>query len=70
MLEPIAVSSSMIRAASYDPESQELHLTFKKGAKWIYEGVPQSEADSFAGASSAGQYFLSSIKGQYAERRG
>jgi len=70
MLEPIPVSSSMIREASYNGEQQELHITFKQGSRWTYSGVPQDVADGFASASSVGQFFLSEIKGRFAERRG
>jgi KTSC domain len=71
MITNIPVSSSLIAQAAYDDEAQELTIVFKSnGAKWHYSGVSQDEADSFAGAGSAGQYFLQNIKGQHPERRG
>lgn len=73
-LQIIPVSSSMIAAAAYDPDAQELEITFKSnGARWRYgsqaQPLDQAEADAFAGAGSAGAYFLSNIKGSYPERR-
>ena len=73
-METIPVASSLLRAASYDPEAQELHLTFKDGARWVYgnAGQPftQEDADALAGAPSSGKHFLSAIKGAFPERRG
>lgn len=70
-MQEIPVSSSLIARAAYDAEAQELYLTFKSnGARWVYSTVDQATADAFAGASSAGQFFLQSIKGAYPERRG
>ena len=69
----IPITSSLIAAADYDPQKQELAITFKSGARWAYgsEAQPftQEDADSFAGASSKGQWFLQQIKGQWPERR-
>jgi hypothetical protein len=74
-VEPIPVSSSLIARVAYDPEAQELHVWFKSnGAHWIYgskaQPFTQSDADAFVGASSAGSYFLGTIKGAWPERRG
>jgi hypothetical protein len=74
-VEPIPVSSSLIARAAYDAEAGELHLWFKSnGAHWIYgskvQPFTQSDADAFAGASSAGQHFLQNVKGSFPERRG
>ena len=71
-MQDIPVSSSLIAAASYDAEMQELALTFKSGARWIYgngaQPFTQEDADAFASASSAGKWFLEMIKGQWPER--
>lgn len=71
--QDLAISSSLLRAASYDDEAQELTLTFKAGAKWAYgngdQPFTQDDFDAFAGASSHGQHFLQQIKGAFPERR-
>ena len=74
-MESIPVSSSLIARAAYDADAGELHLWFKSnGAHWIYgskaQPFTQADADAFAGASSAGQHFLGTIKGSFPERRG
>ena len=66
--------SSLIARAEYDAERGELHITFKSnGARWIYGGPPRpftpEDASLFAGAASAGQWFLQAVKGQFPERR-
>ena len=69
MQQPFTLASSLLRGGSYDPDAQELRLTFKSGQTWAYAGVPQDEVDALTSASSAGAYFLASIKGSYPERR-
>ena len=72
-MRQIPVTSSMIAAAAYDDERQELVLTFKSGATWRYGSETRpftpEDVDRFEGASSAGQHFLQDIKGQWPERR-
>ncbi|MDE2103793.1 MAG: KTSC domain-containing protein [Patescibacteria group bacterium] len=69
----IPVSSSLILAAAYDDVAQELHVTFKNGARWIYGNSVRpftaEDAALFEGAASKGQWFLQQIKGQWPERR-
>lgn len=73
-MQTIPISSSLLRAAVYDEERQELSLTFKSGARWIYgnaaQPFTQNDFDAFTGATSQGQHFLQSIKGSWPERRG
>lgn len=72
-MQSIPITSSLLSAASYDPERQELALTFKSGARWVYGSqsrpFTEQDLDAFTGASSQGQHFLQSIKGQWPERR-
>lgn len=68
-METFAFSSSLLRSGTYDEATQELRLTFKAGGTWAYADVPPDDVAALRGASSAGQYFLSSIKGSFAERR-
>lgn len=69
-MDEIAVSSSLISKLAYDPETQTLYVTFRKGgARWAYRGVSQDDADALAGAESVGSHFLNNIRGQYSEGR-
>lgn len=56
--------SSHLTAASYDPDTQELIVSFGKNS-YSYAGVPQDVVDGFSAAPSAGSYLHASIKGKY-----
>ena len=47
----IPITSSLIAAADYDPQKQELAITFKSGARWVYGSEAQpftpDDADAF-----------------------
>lgn len=64
-MQTIPVASSMISSVGYDPETQELEVTFKKGRSYTYEGVPQAEYDNLVSAQSVGKYFAANIKNVY-----
>ena len=69
----IPISSSLIAAADYDEQRQELVITFRSGARWVYGSEAQpftpDDADAFLSAGSKGKWFLEQIKGQWPERR-
>ena len=69
----IPISSSLIAAADYDEQRQELAITFKSGARWVYGSEAQpftpDDADAFLSSGSKGKWFLEQIKGQWPERR-
>ena len=69
----IPISSSLIAAADYDEKRQELAVTFKSGAKWIYGNETQpftpDDADAFLSAGSKGRYFLDQIRDVFPARR-
>lgn len=49
--------SSAISAASYDPKTQTVSITYKStGKTYTYDGVTQSEWDAFKAADSKGSY--------------
>jgi hypothetical protein len=56
--------SSHITAASYNPDTQELIVTFGKSS-YSYAGVPQDVVDGFSAAPSAGSYLHANIKGKF-----
>lgn len=68
-METIPIRSSMLKAASYDPDAQELVVTFVNGSRYAYAGVPQDEVDALAGADSQGKQFASAIRDSYEARR-
>lgn len=65
-----AVESSSILAMGYDPEQRELHIQFKTGKIYIYEGVPQEVYDHMLAADSIGSYFHKFIRSAYGARLG
>lgn len=61
-----SVHSSMVAAVAYDPDTQEMLVTFNKNNKTVaYEGVPEEIAQRCANAPSVGQFLNSEIKGVY-----
>jgi len=65
----VAIVSSLLSAADYDPATSTLTVTFKSGAKHAYQGVPEDEFAALVTAASAGKYFLANIRDQYTQRR-
>lgn len=72
-MQAVPVSSSLLSGAQYDEENQQLHLTFKSGARWVYGDASRpftpADLDEFTGAESAGKHFLQNIKGAWPEKR-
>lgn len=69
MSEWIPLSSSNVDDMRYNAETQTLSVRFKTGTVYDYAGVPPSEADGLASASSPGEYMHSNIIGNYQHRR-
>ena len=65
-MKMIAVKSSMIRTMGYDPETQTLAVTFKKGTTYHYADVPEEEYEGLLAAKSQGKYFWANIRTSYA----
>ena len=69
----IPISSSLIAAADYDEQRQELVITFRSGARWVYGSEAQpftpDDADAFLSAGSKGRYFLDQIRDVFPARR-
>ena len=62
------VYSSNVSTVGYDEESKELIITWAKGKRSIYSGVPAELADQLASASSVGSMLNAEIKPYYAHR--
>jgi hypothetical protein len=57
--------STVIRSASYDPDSALLDIRFTTGRRYLYRGVPLAEAEAFAAAISKGRHFNLHIRDRY-----
>jgi hypothetical protein len=57
--------STVIRAATYDPDRKVLDILFTTGRRYLYHGVPAGEADAFRAAFSKGRYFNAHIRDAY-----
>ena len=58
--------SSAIAAASYDPDTQELTVTFKGGSiSYTYPNVPADTWEQLQSSDSPGRFWRESIKDQY-----
>lgn len=64
---PLSLGSHL-GGASYDPDTQELSVTFAGGSTGIYSGVPEDVVDAFSNAPSSGSYLHAVIK-QYPYRK-
>lgn len=66
ILPPTAVASSNLKAIEYD--GADLFVTFHSGARWCYEGVPETVVNDLLNAESIGRFFLTGIKDSYPSR--
>ncbi len=57
--------SEALIGATYDPETEQLSITFASGSTYSYSGVPADVVEQFREAPSAGQFWRNSIKDQY-----
>jgi hypothetical protein len=57
-----SIKSSNLSAIGYDGSKAELHVRFKSGATYVYEGVPASVYASLIAAKSTGAHFKSEVK--------
>jgi len=64
-MEQIALSSSTLRSAGYEPKSMTMEVVFLNGTIYQYFDVPEHVFQGLLTAPSAGIYLNSSIKGAY-----
>ena len=62
------VESSNIAGIAYDGEGT-LHVQFKNGSIYAYQGVPPEKHDELMNAGSVGSHFNAHIKGNYEYER-
>ena len=49
-------TSTTVKNFNYNPQNQELEVTFQSGERYRYASVPQSVATEFDAASSPGAF--------------
>jgi len=54
--------SSMIQSSTYDTQSLELIVTFNGGSTYTYNGVSESDYNSFVSSESTGKGFNEFIR--------
>lgn len=64
------VYSSNVSSIGYDPETEQMFVTWTKGKRSIYEGVPEDKAAECANAASVGSFLNAEIKPYYTHRYG
>lgn len=65
-----SVYSSNVESVGYDSEAKELIVTWKKGKRSIYAGVPEELAEQLSNAPSVGSMINAEIKPYYSHRYG
>jgi hypothetical protein len=61
----MAVGSANLQSFDYDPEWEELTVTFRSGGVYRYDDVPEDVVDELKFAESRGRYFWRYIRQQY-----
>lgn len=64
------VYSSNVSEVGYDAESKELYVTWLKGRRSVYSGVPEELAQQLANAPSVGSMMRTDIIPYYSHRYG
>ena len=64
------VYSSNVQEVAYDEEKKELMITWTRGKRSIYSGVPEELAVDLANAPSVGSMLNAEIKNFYPHRYG
>jgi hypothetical protein len=62
------VYSSSVKSMAYDPQSQELSVTWINGRTSVYSGVPHDLAHQVSTAHSVGKALSEQVKPHYAHR--
>ena len=65
-----SVLSSNVSEIGYEPETKELYVTWTRGKRSIYSGVPEELARDVANAPSVGSILNAEVKPYYGHRYG
>lgn len=64
-----SVDSSNIESIGYNPERNELHVRFKNGGHYIYEGVTGDQHRDMMTAESKSKFLNDHVKGKHGFRK-
>jgi KTSC domain len=64
-LNSVAVESSAIARMAYDSEQESLHVEFRDGRAYRYEGVPARLYQGLLESDSKGTYFNGHIRNHF-----
>ena len=67
--ERVVLPSAVVRSVLYDREAKRLWILFPGNTVYAYESVPEARFAALITAESAGAYFQTHIRNQYAARR-
>ena len=65
-----SVYSSNVQEVGYDPDTKELSITWTKGKRSIYSGVPEELAEQLVNAPSVGSMLNEEVKPYFSHRYG
>ena len=65
-----AVYSSNVQEIGYDEEKKELYVTWARGKRSVYSGVPEELAVDLANAPSVGTMLNAEVKPYFSHRYG
>lgn len=60
-----SVYSSHLDAIGYDPDTQALHVRYKRGRTGVFVGVPPDVAADVVNAASIGSALRARVRGKY-----
>lgn len=63
------ISSSHLRSVGYEPNTRKMHIEFKNGAVYEYQGVPEQFHKTLTEADSTGSFFHENVKPHFDGRR-
>lgn len=64
-----SVTSSNVEAVGHDAAANKLHVRFKNGGHYVYEGVDARGFQALLRAPSVGRHIANQIKGRYPVKR-
>ena len=69
LVDLVPCKSSKVSAFGHDPETGELHVQYKDGATYAFEGVPADLHDSLRNAPSVGSFLHREIERKHKARK-
>lgn len=59
------VQSSTISTVGYDPDKQQLHVTYNTGGTYVYHDIPPETHQAMMMSSSKGKFLHTNVKGRH-----